>query len=161
MALYVINKDEHSSGLDIGLDSKDFRFTATLDRNCLYDSSKFPEGDRLDINKLRGSTNGWTENHSGRFGWRCIDNSYFEILAYVRDGGEFKAGTETILGTVQPNEEFKCRLRNIGKLWIFNFNNGPDVKIDKSTNPTWPRWKLKFYFGGNNPAPHTMFCFIN
>ncbi len=160
MATYVIEKDNHSSGFGIGFLGNDVRFTASLDSTCLYDVSKWEDKDKKDINKLYGFTNGLSDKHSARFGWRCIDNSYFEIVTYIHDGGDFIPGSEVVLGKAYPGVEFKCRLRNIGKLYIFNFNN-VEEKISKTTNPSWIRLQLKFYFGGNNPAPHTMFCFIN
>jgi hypothetical protein len=161
MAKYSIKKGEHSSGLAIGFMSKDIRFNAVLDSSCLYSVEDWDVNDKKDINKLYGFTNGLTENDSARFGWRCKDGVCFEITTYVHNGGPFVPGSEIVLGIVKPGEEFKCRLRNIGKSYIFNFNNGPDVRVCKNGNPAWISLMLKFYFGGNHTAPQDMFATIN
>jgi hypothetical protein len=162
MGKFVIKQGNHSSGWAVGLTfGSEVRFTATFDMSCLYSTTDWDPRDRLDINKLYGFTNGVTENDSARFGWRCMDGETIELLAYIHDAGPFIPGSETFLGKVLPGEKFSGRIRNIGKQYIFNFNDGPDVKIDKSTSPAWIKIMMKFYFGGNNPAPHDMFVTIN
>jgi hypothetical protein len=162
MGKFTIKKGKHSSGWAFGLTfGNEIQFTATLDKSCLYSVYWRDRNDKLDINKLCGFTNGLTENDSARFGWRCIDERAFEIVSYIHDAGPFIPGDEVVLGVVLPGETFRGRIRNIGYTYIFNFNDGPDVVITKSTTPAWIKFMLKFYFGGNHAAPHDMFATIN
>lgn len=161
MSKYTIKKGDHSSGLAMGLMTNDVKFTACLDASCLYSVDDWEFNDKKDINKLYGFTNGLSENNSARFGWRCVDGVSFEITTYVHNGGPFVPGSEIVLGVVKPGVDFKCRLRNIGKSYIFNLDNGPDVRVYKNGNPSWISLMLKFYFGGNHTAPQDMFVTIN
>jgi hypothetical protein len=162
MGLYHIQKGDHYSNGGIGITvSNTLTFSAMLDESCLYSTEGWDEKDKLDINKLIGFTNGLSQADSARFGWRCIDNQYFQIVTYVHDGGAFVPGSEKILGIVFPKETFGGKLRNIGKTYIFNFNNGPGVVVSKKASPGWIKFLLKFYFGGTNVAQHDMFAIIN
>jgi hypothetical protein len=162
MGKFTIKKGNHSSGWAIGITfGNEVRFTATFDSSCLYSVEDWEDRDKRDINKMYGFTNGLSENDSARFGWRCLDGLTLQIVTYVHDAGPFVPNSEVVLGTVMPGEQFSGRIRNVGNQYIFNFNNGPDVVIQKSTSPAWIKFMLKFYFGGNNTAPHDMFVTIN
>jgi hypothetical protein len=162
MGLYHIQKGDHYSNGGLGITmSNTLTFSARLEESCLYSTDGWDERDKLDINKLIGFTNALSQSDSARFGWRCIDNKYFQITTYIHDGGAFVPGSEKILGTVVPGQPFNGKLRNAGKTYIFNFNNGPDVVVPKKASPGWIKCILKFYFGGNNAAPQDMFAIIN
>lgn len=161
MKNFIIKRGRHkASGLNFGFTFKnEVKYRCSLDKSCLYE---FNDVDDYDINKLCGFSTTWHHhNQSARFGWRCVDNSQFEILSYSYIDGERKINETEVFGTVLPNEEFEISIKDSGTAYIYSFkkdNKKRPVNFIHKKKKKWFLFNyfLYPYFGGNKTAPHDM-----
>ena len=156
-----IKKGNHYSTLlsfikSLGLTVKNgFEYKIKFNPNCLYDLKSL---DNYDCNKLCGVSTSYTHiEQSARIGWRCIDGENIQIMTFVHDKGTFLE--PQLLGVVSPNEWFECSIDILGDTFLFlfsskNIENEIEIKVSKKAYTL--KYKLGFYFGGNNTAPNDM-----
>lgn len=159
---FTIKKNKHYANFWFGITfKKKISYECTLTDSCLYTIAGV---DSYDINKLVGfSTAINHHNQSARFGWRCRDGKTFELLPYTYSNHQ-RDTVDTILGVVLPETKFRVSIEDCGTSYLYTFKQGDTVTTaEKSKQPDklWFKWLLKFYFGGNNPAPHEMTAMVN
>jgi hypothetical protein len=158
--LYTINADAHYCNqrwLSMVF-SNTISFQASFDSNCLYDNSTFPDWEKESINKLWGLNNGFSEDNSARFGWRCLDGENIQLLAYCHLGGPYtKPSTgDIVIGQVKPGEIFTGKIILGNYFYGFIFNDGPQINVASPAKPSWIKFQDYPYFGGQMVAPHFM-----
>lgn len=140
---------------------KEFSYELQFDQNCLY--PKFPpEKDQCngDLNKLiYFSQNLDCHFNSANFGYKCIENEYFEIYwrMYFNHEKPWISGRQGYAGKVYPNE--KVRLDTVcghnSTLWFFNGGC-----VEQRPEAFRPHWLFSPWFGGGDfdgcVAPHKM-----
>ncbi len=159
---FSIKKGKHfSNRFKFGLSfNKKLMFAAKFNPNCLY---SIEGADGQDINKLYGLSDDWDHmKNSIRIGWRCLDNKEIELFYFAHLDGQMKY--EKII-SVKPNEVFYVKILILDKKYSVdvrynNKNYSKDIKRVSKWN-LLPRYYLKFYFGGNEVAPHNMSVEIN
>lgn len=162
---YIIPKGQHTPIQPIGtrLLKKPTKLivTVTLDSSCIYEIGEI---NQADINKIWGfgfvgiKNQGLEAAHrvdSFRFGWRWYPaRQQFEIVSYVYDAG--KRLDEKILKRVSPNVPVTLSV-------LIDYERG-EYQTEGVTIPFSHRKSLAYvcgpFFGGNVPAPHTMFIKI-
>ncbi len=153
MKSYKIKKGKHSSGLHFGpFFTNKISFSAEFSESCIYNLGN---SDQFDINKLIGFSNGFHHKNSARIGWRA-KGEQIEIVTYCYvDGVRIR---EEIMGLVAPGEKFFCVIKEIGDLWVLQFQSLSHFSkfYVKRGKQTFWGYKLYPYFGGNNVAPHNM-----
>jgi hypothetical protein len=162
---YTIHKNCHSSWLfgflpHFGFTFKNtISFSALLENNCIYD---LHNNDDYDTNKLYGVSTSYSHMfQSARIGWRCLDDKTIQIMAYTHDQGVFL--NPQVLGTVNTNTWFDCKIVINDFSFIYSFiqNNKTNViTVPKKTKGWNFKYRLFFYFGGNEKAPHKMVAHI-
>lgn len=116
-----------------------------------------------DVNKLFGFgyINGGHHQDSARFGWNYNNSTgRIRLFAYC-----YTNGTRVIhqLGEVLPHKKVRLVVQDIpGKYYSFSVHDGYNnwhqlgaVRIPHTHSKKW-KYKLGCFFGGNNPAPHTI-----
>ncbi len=165
MRLYTIRKNTHSSKFLGFLPHFGFTFKKNIEKNIIFDNSclyDLKDIDNWDANKLFGVSTSW--NHmiqSARIGWRCLDNENIEILTFVHENHHFLEAQ--VLGSVKPGEKFNAKITVEDYKFIFNFKKGDIqnlIEISKKEKSWKFKYKLYFYFGGNEPAPHNMKVYL-
>lgn len=168
MKTYLIKKGNHYSNgrLNFGLTfKKKISFRAKFDSSCLYGA--LGNNDEYDINKLFGFSTTWFHHkQSGRVGWRCIDGKNIQLLTYSYNKGKSEISEHDILGIVEPDEMFYCTIEDTEKEYVYTFKRGFDNEVVRKTDVKQKDWflfhyKLFFYFGGNQPAPHDMIVYLD
>lgn len=126
-----------------------------FDFNAKYE---LPGGDQDDHNKLFGVAFGGVHKYSARFGWRwSYDKNKFILSAYVYDKGVRQMFD---LAECSPGIPYDCSLEITGTSYIFTVKR----ITGNGTNQYWFSYShnrkmcllLGLFFGGNQPAPHTM-----
>ena len=162
MKTFKIKKGKQRSGFHFGFTFKKIiTFEASFDEGCLYE---FPVGDkdREDINKLFGISTTWFHHRqSARIGWRCLDNKNIELLTYSYNDGVRKNEEHDILGTVKPNQKFKCQIEDLEQKYLFKFMKEGDYSYVTAFDLKKPDWFIFHYFlwphfGGDKMAPQDM-----
>ena len=161
MKKYTINKNHHSSKLfgfipHFGFTFKSIiKFSAMMDANCIYD---LHNNDNYDTNKLYGVSTSYSHMfQSARIGWRCLDDKNIEIMAYTHDQGKFL--NPQVITTVPVNSWFDCKIiiNDTNFIYSVSLNNKTNViSIPITTKPWKFKYRLFFYFGGNEPSPQKM-----
>ena len=149
--IYTIPKGWHYSipAFPIPSIKNSYKWEVTFDDSCKYDING---PDQLDWNKLVGVSNYLNpRKESIRFVWRYIVKmDLFEIATYIEENKNFKT---SFFCYVKSNELLSLSMKFVdgsvavsakGCTKILNF---PKNKLTFRCNP---------YFGGNQPAPHTM-----
>ena len=140
--------------------TKTFEFTVEFNENCLY---TLPASDKFDINKLFGVSCNTLLLHKNsiRFGWRCVDNMYIQLVSYAYiDGVRIP---EQIIKTINVNEKVSCKMIFVDDQVLLSVTDLTDVStvgVNLNKEQTWGIF-LWPYFGGNNPAPHEMKMQLN
>ena len=157
MATYTIKAGNHYSGFHFGLTfANHVGFTCTFDESCLY---HLGNTDDYDINKLYGFSTTYNHHHqSARIGWRSLDGKRIEVLTYsykdsVRDTND------CVLGVVLPGQSFHCTITDTEQTYEYTVTlDGATTTASnpKSPDKVWFKYLLYPFFGGNEPAPHTM-----
>jgi hypothetical protein len=132
-------------------------FIAKFDSSAIY-STVNPDN-QLDINKLYGFSDNNSLSHqqfSARFGWRWSDNA-LRLFGYVYNNG-IRDSKE--LGIVQIGAENSCSIKVNPKSYVFTLNGTVDSLPRTSTTAKATGYKLYPYFGGDEPAPHTISIWI-
>ena len=104
-----------------------------------------------DINKLYGITSTKIHENSARFGWRYVGGNKFEIFAYYYVRGV--RGWE-LLTIVDVDQQVRYSVDVSNHQYTFGAN-GEWYHVYDTKNILAAR--AFPYFGGNNPAPHTMY----
>jgi hypothetical protein len=108
----------------------------------------------LDINKLIGFSDCNTHHqvNSARFGWNWMEGK-LHLYAYCYNNGErsYKTLTTVPLGASQ---HLKMYLADNN--YIFQVNGKNDTMPRSCSSNTIAGYKLLPYFGGDEPAPHTV-----
>ena len=131
-------------------------FIAKFDSTAIY-STVNPDN-QLDINKLYGfsDNNSTHQQFSARFGWRWSDNA-LRLFGYVYNNG-IRDSKE--LGIVKIGAENSCSIKVNPKSYVFTLNGAVDSLPRTSTTTKANGYKLCPYFGGDEPAPHTIYIWI-
>ena len=167
MKEFIIKKGKHKTSrfyFDLTF-KKNIKFQAKFDESCLYDLGN---NDNYDINKLYGfSTTYFHQKQSGRVGWRCIDGKNIQLLTYSYNDSNRDLNDSEVLGEVKPNELFECEIIDNEDHYLYKFFklNKKCELISSAIDTKQKDWflfhyKLRPYFGGNNPAPHDMKIWI-
>jgi hypothetical protein len=135
----------------------ELKFIAKFDSTAIYNNVN-PEN-QYDINKLYGFSDNNSLSHqqfSARFGWRWSDNA-LRLFGYVYNNG---VRDSKELGTVAIGAENSCSIKVNPTSYVFTLNGKVDSLPRTSTTPTATGYKLYPYFGGDEPAPHTIYIWI-
>lgn len=131
--------------------SRSYYFTDT----CLYDLGN---ADQLDTNKLFGFSIGKHHNNSFRFGWRPNKTKdKIEILSY-----EYRDGERVIdlIREIDINKWIHFEIEYLNEYVKYIITANEEHKATIGTNKFSLKkkfglgYKLGFYFGGNQTAPH-------
>ena len=166
MATYIINKNEHySSGnrLNILTFKKELTFSVYFHNNCFYSPTLLPANDRLDINKLYGIGDMFS-NKSARVGFRAASSDLIQLVTYCHLNGEFVPNSEHHLVYVEKGETVKLGIKMTSQGYEFyskdNQSEGTLLQpFDKAISSINRRFYA--YHGGNNPSPQQMTIEIN
>jgi hypothetical protein len=160
---YTIKPGNHYSRWLPSITFRDFiDFRATLTESCRYDLPVTDYEHDYDINKLAGIST--TLNHhwqSARLGWRCIDGQTFQLLPYTYAHGA-RVTTDTVLATVGPGEEFRCRIEDWETHYRYHLwtpaQGYVTHEVPKAPDRLWFNLHLRLhpFFGGTVPSPHRM-----
>lgn len=158
MALIIIPKGEHKSqprNNRLFWKPTEITATVTFTESCRYD---LKNEDQADINKLFGvgyvGLNGLHQADSARFGW-AYDPVQENIGLYVYCYRN-KERTFYLLDSVAINVPVKLSIQIQEKWYTFRINDGASTAIYKTHSKPLAYW-LSPYFGGNQPAPHTIY----
>jgi hypothetical protein len=148
--VYRIEKGQHDSGNRVDVTTREtVAYEVQFTESCLYE---IPSDDSLDVNKLFGLSDASSHsNHSARFGWRAKGNQ-IEIMTYVRRSGNIVTRP---IGIVSPGQTACYTINILPDYYLFRFESTIDT-IRRTSQFNGMRYHLWPYFGGNNPAPHTM-----
>lgn len=157
MATYTIRKGKHRAWpwrFGLYLSKNKIRFRVIFDISCKY---QIPGEDQQDINKLFGI--GYFPDHhkeSARFGWRYNEGiNKIELFAYCYVSGQ--RITEFI--TSVPFHQSHVLQLNITSNFYHlivvkdSFEVSKSIQHKNKRNWSFP---LGVFFGGNQPAPHTI-----
>ena len=146
--------DGYDSTHFVRITTDDLKFTAKFDSSAIY--STFFATDQLDVNKLYGFSDNNTDHHSfsARIGWAWYYNA-FHLFGYT-----YNNGVRTIqqLGQYPIGVILYCRIQtdNINKLYLFTVNGKTTTMPRAATTAKGSGYRLYPYFGGEEPAPHTV-----
>lgn len=135
----------------------ELKFIAKFDSTAIYFNVN-PDN-QLDINKLYGFSDNNSLSHqqySARFGWRWSDNA-LRIFGYVYNNG---VRDSKELGIVPIGSENSYSIKVTPKTYVFTLNGVVDSLPRTSTTVKANGYKLYPYFGGDEPAPHTIYIWI-
>ncbi len=152
---YEVNKGDHFSGIHYSLlSSSKLIFDAMFDGSCEYNLGN---SHQLDINKLYGVSdcNGAHHENSARFGWRW--NGIIEIFAYWYNDGILKY---ELIGTCNVNEVHRYEIDLLDKHYLFKYDSKELLTDRFNQCNLGAYYKLFFYFGGQEVAPHDMIAYI-
>lgn len=93
---------------------------------------------------------------SARFGWRWSKNA-LRLFSYVYNNGIW---SDKELGTVEIGSENTCSIKIEGDSYLFILNGKKTTMPRASTTTSAQGLKLYPYFGGDEPAPHTISIWI-
>lgn len=129
-------------------------YQVIFDNTCRY---HLPHGDTMDINKLIGiGYMPWHRVNSVRIGWRWIESiQLIELLQYIYINGKRTHGH---LAFVPLNEKAVVKIWGEVSCHKIQVDNKPPVKV--LIKPRQWGYLLRPYFGGNQPAPHTMTIYL-
>jgi len=164
LANYIIDEGEHTSYsynyfnkkrenivAPILITGNRVDFSFTFKDNHKYD---FTIKDGGDINKLYGITSPKIHENSARFGWRYIGDDRFEVYAYYYVRGE---RNWKLLAIVETNERLLYSIDVSGHQYTFGVA-GQWLTVRDTKNIM--AFRAFPYYGGDNPAPHTMYFLI-
>lgn len=136
-------------------------YSVMFDSGCVYELDK----NIGQINKLLGRSEGFHQNQSARFGWRCIGDK-IELIAYCYING---VRVEKKLDQVSIGEWVDIKLSMSKDYYRFTVTRENKLKVSvlyidkKNTNIPWYiqfsrlfTYRLYPYFGGVISAPHQM-----
>lgn len=145
------NHNSESNKIKIFSDSI-LNFTVVFDSTAIYKTS-LPEN-QMDINKLYGFSDCGSQHHtnSARFGWRW-NGKEIDILAYTYADGK---RSHKLIGHAEIGKELKYSLAIKANKYVFKLND-ITVTMDRSCDSGNAKGYLLYpYFGGDEPAPHTI-----
>jgi hypothetical protein len=156
---YTIYKGQNYADINryVSTSYSELKFIAKFDSSAIY--ANVNPDNQLDINKLYGFSDNNSLSHqqySARFGWRWSDNA-LRLFGYVYNNG-VRASKE--LGTVAIGSEINCSIKVNPKSYVFTLNGVVDSLPRTSTTVKANGYKLYPYFGGDEPAPHTIYIWI-
>lgn len=141
-------------------------FNDWIERDVVFDETAayfLPNEDENDVNKLFGFgyINGGHHQDSARFGWNYNQsNGRIRLFAYC-----YTNGLRVIheLCEVLPHRKVRLIIQEcLGNYYSFSAHDGYNnwhemgsVIIPFTHNKKW-KYKLGCFFGGNNPAPHSI-----
>ena len=149
---YTIKEGKYRSVNRISrVHNDDLWFHFTFEENHRYLSEIPDDENRLDINKLYGLTSKKIHSNSCRIGWRELNNGNFEVLAYwyIDNVRGYKH-----LYEAKQGELLEMVVTNFGDYRFYC--NGEQIIIKTESGGFDKSYRAWPYFGGNNPAPHTM-----
>jgi hypothetical protein len=127
-------------------------FLVVFDSSCIY-TNVDPEN-QLDINKLMGFSDCNTHHqvNSARFGWNWMEGK-LHLYAYCYNNcvRSFK-----MLGTVPLGAAQHLKMYVADNNYIFQVNGKNDTMPRFCATNTITGYRLLPYFGGDEPAPHTV-----
>lgn len=132
------------------------KFKVKFDSTAIYKTTRTEN--QTDINKLFGfsDNNELHHEYSARFGWRWSDNA-LRLFAYVYNDSKMSFKE---LGTVPIGKENDCSISVSGDKYIFSLNGAEAMMARASTTTEAEGYQLYPYFGGDEPAPHTISIWI-
>jgi len=154
---YTIRKSKHAAKprmIGLWLNKKTISYRVAFDLNCRY---QFNNADQLDLNKLFGIGFLWSHHKdSARFGWRYNeDTNKIEVFTYCYVGGERISEYMTSL-SFNRSYDFSITVEDDCYRFAVRKDNGTHGHTVFFNHRKRIAYPLGVYFGGNNPAPHSM-----
>lgn len=155
---YTIQKGEQYSDKSVyeAVKYQQLSFSVRFDSSAIYQTVL--ASNQADINKLFGFSDNNAQHHqfSARFGWRWSNNA-LRLFGYIYNKSvmSFKE-----LGTVSIGTENSCSIKVNKDTYVFTVNGKETTMPRESTTATAEGYKLYPYFGGDEPAPHTISIWI-
>lgn len=152
---YTIQKGKNycdSNTYEIINGVKAIDFLVVFDSSCIYTTAD--PNNQLDINKLMGFSDCHTHHqaNSARFGWNWMEGKlYLYAYCYNNSVRSYKTLTTVPLNTAQH-----LRIYPSGNNYIFQVNGENDTMPRFCSGDVISGYKLLPYFGGDEPAPHTI-----
>ena len=136
------------------------RLVQTLDSDKLIFYAKFDESSQYngdtDINKLYGFSdcNSTIHTNSARFGWRGgKEKNTVDIFTYTYCNSKM---SWKFLTTVEINRKYRYKIQLLSDKYVYTCN-GATIQQPRCNDCKRGIYLLSQpYFGGNNPAPHTV-----
>jgi len=152
--IFTINTGEHSAiNRSEVFDGQGINITVMFDESAEYTLEN--SGNQGDINKLVGFSDCGQhhQSESARFGWRWYEDE-LQILAYVyREGNR----SYELMGAVPINQEINLSISIEGGQYLFTGTDLQSAAIDRTGQcEAGENYWLWPYFGGDEPAPHTV-----
>jgi hypothetical protein len=127
-------------------------FLVVFDSTCIYTNSD--PVNQADINKLMGFSDCHTHHqvNSARFGWNWMEGKlYLYAYCYNNSVRSYKTLAAVPLGAAQHLKMYPA-----GNSYIFQVNGKNDTMPRFCSESIISGYKLLPYFGGDEPAPHTV-----
>ncbi|MFA6057447.1 MAG: hypothetical protein WC756_04560 [Taibaiella sp.] len=127
-------------------------FLVVFDSSCIY--TNIDPNNQLDINKLIGFSDCNTHHqvNSARFGWNWMEGKlHLYAYCYYNSVRSFK-----ILATIPLGVAQHLKMYLADNNYIFQVNGKNDTMSRFCSSNTIAGYKLLPYFGGDEPAPHTV-----
>ena len=127
-------------------------FLVVFDSSCIYTNAD--PLNQQDINKLMGFSdcNTYHQVNSARFGWNWMEGKlYLYAYCYNNSVRNYKTLAEVPLNVVQHLKMYVA-----DNNYIFQVNGQNDTMPRFCASNTITGYKLLPYFGGDEPAPHTI-----
>jgi hypothetical protein len=154
-ATYTIQKGKNycdSNTFEIIDGAELLDFLVVFDSSCIY--TNVDPNNQLDINKLMGFSDCNTHHqaNSARFGWNWMEGK-LHLYAYCYNNSvrDFKMLATVPLGTAQHLKMYVA-----DNNYIFQVNGKNDTMPRFCATNTITGYRLLPYFGGDEPAPHTV-----
>jgi hypothetical protein len=127
-------------------------FLVVFDSSCIYTNTD--PNNQLDINKLMGFSDCNTHHqvNSARFGWNWMEGKLY-LYAYCYNNSVRSYKT---LAAVPLNISHHLKMYVADNSYIFQVNGRNDTMPRFCSGDAISGYKLLPYFGGDEPAPHTI-----
>ncbi len=156
---YTIFKGKnYADGFDsthiVFIKTNDLKFIAKFDSSAIY--STFISSNQIDVNKLYGFSDNNSDHHlfSARMGWAWYNNT-LNLFGYT-----YNNGVRSILnlGVYSIGTNLNCRIQTdtATKSYYFTVNGKTKSMPRAAKTSAGSGYRLYPYFGGDEPAPHTV-----
>ena len=146
--------DGYDSSHIVLIKTDDLKFVAKFDSSAIY--STFFSSNQIDVNKLYGFSDNNSDHHkfSARIGWAWYNNT-LNLFGYTYNNGERSILN---LGVFSIGANLNCRIQtdSATKSYLFTVNGKTKSMPRAATTKVGSGYRLYPYFGGDEPAPHTV-----
>jgi hypothetical protein len=152
---YTIASGQHSADKNPykPVNVEEMKFAVKFDSSAIYQTTLAEN--QWDINKLYGFSDNNTEHHqySARFGWNWREGA-LRLYAYVYNKGVVESRELTAIAI---GSETECSIKVAGAAYLFSVNGKLLAALPRqSVLERGMGYQLYPYFGGDEPAPHTI-----